>query len=157
MIGHPVRINQTGAIIPVKDIVEYDSINFPREHVLPVPVISELQLIGADPWKRKAVIFMAVTCISVLLALGTLLIWHGKNINRGETSIEAHINAKLRAAKKTCFRNPYNFGKRKNWKIFLGLVQGRTFIRHVLLPSTHSPAGTGLTWHTVNNVMEDWP
>ncbi|XP_014369857.2 palmitoyltransferase ZDHHC16 [Papilio machaon] len=157
LIGHPVRINQTGALIPIKDIVEYDSVNFPREHNLPVPITSELQLISSDPWKRKAVIFMAVTCLSVFFALGTLVIWHGKNISRGETSIESHINAKLRKTPRNVYRNPYNFGRRKNWKLFLGLIQGRTFIRHILLPSGHKPSGTGLTWHTIHNVMEDWP
>ncbi|XP_075990773.1 palmitoyltransferase ZDHHC16 [Anticarsia gemmatalis] len=157
LIGHPVRINQTGAIVPIKVIVEYDSINFPREHKLPVPPITETQRIAAHPWKRKAVVFMAVTCVAVLFALGTLTIMHGKNIGRGETSVEAHINAKLRGLQKGTFRNPYDFGKRKNWRLFLGLIQGRTFLRNVLLPSVHAPPGTGLTWHTVHNELEDWP
>lgn len=100
---------------------------------------------------------MAVTCVAVFFALGTLTIIHGKNIGRGETSVEAHINEKLRKASKESFRNPYDFGKRKNWKLFLGLIQGRTFLRHVLLPSGHSPTGTGLTWHTVHHTLEDWP
>ncbi|XP_026761016.1 palmitoyltransferase ZDHHC16 [Galleria mellonella] len=156
LIGHPVRLNQTGALVPVKVIVEYDSINFPREHNLPVPPITETQRICAHPWKRKAVIFMAVTCLSVLFALGVLSVMHGKNISRGETSVEAHINATIRKTQKS-FRNPYNFGRRKNWKLFLGLTQGRTFVKNVLFPSIHKPAGNGLTWHTVHNVSEDWP
>ncbi|XP_068618220.1 palmitoyltransferase ZDHHC16B isoform X2 [Battus philenor] len=157
LIGHPVRINQTGALIPVEVIEEYDAFNSPREHVLPVPAVSELQLIGANPLKRKAVIFMAVISLSVFFALGTLVVMHGKNISRGETSVESHINAKMRITHKSSFRNLYNFGRVKNWKIFLGLVQGRTFIRHVLLPSRHRPTGNGLTWPTVHNVLEDWP
>ncbi|XP_072931082.1 palmitoyltransferase ZDHHC16 [Epargyreus clarus] len=157
LIGHPVRINQSGALVPVDVIVEYDSINSPREHILPVPPITEAQRITAHHWKRKAVIFVAVTCVSVFMALGTLTIMHGKNIGRGETSVEAHINATLRKTQKCKFRNPYDFGRRKNWKLFFGLTQGRTFWRHVLLPSGHAPAGNGLTWHTVNNVLEDWP
>lgn len=156
LIGHPVRINQTGALVPVKVIVEYDSINFPREHDLPVPPITEAQRICANPWKKKAVIFMAVTCVSVLFALGILSIMHGKNISRGETSVEAHINETFRKKQKR-FQNPYNFGRKKNWKLFLGLTQGRTFVRHVLFPSAHRPPGNGLTWHTVHNVLEDWP
>lgn len=156
LIGHPVRMNQSGVLVPVKVIVEYDSINFPREHDLPIPPITETQRICAHPWKRKAVIFMAVTCISVFISLGTLVIMHGSNISKGETSIEAHINAKLRKTHGS-FRNPYNFGKEKNWRLFLGLTQGRTFLRHVLLPSRHTPSGNGLVWHTVHNVHEDWP
>lgn len=157
LIGHPVRMNQSGALVPIKVIVEYDSINFPREHNLPVPPITETQRIAAHPWKRKAVIFMAITCVAVFFALGTLTIMHGKQISRGETSVEGHINAKLREIQKGAFRNPYDFGRRKNWRLFLGLIQGRTFVRHVLFPSAHAPAGTGLTWHTVHNALEDWP
>lgn len=156
LIGHPVRMNQSGAFVPVKVLAEYDSINFPREHDLPMPPITEAQRIAAHPWKRKAVIFMAVTCLAVLFALGTLTHMHGKNISRGETSVEAHINAKLRKGDGN-FRNPYSFGRNKNWKLFLGLMQGRTFLRHVLLPSTHKPTGSGLVWHTVYNTLEDWP
>ncbi|XP_030031875.1 palmitoyltransferase ZDHHC16B isoform X2 [Manduca sexta] len=156
LIGHPVRMNQSGILVPVKVIVEYDSINFPREHNLPMPPVTEAQRIAAHPWKRKGVVFMAVTCVSVVLALGGLVILHAKNISRGETSVEAAINAKLRKTKKK-FRNPYDFGRRKNWKLFLGLTQGRTFLRHVLLPSSHGPAGTGIKWHTVDNTLEDWP
>lgn len=157
LIGHPVRRNQSGVLVPVNDVEEYDSIVFPRVHNLPVPDITQAQRIAADPLKKKAVIFMAVTCLAVLFALGALLIMHGKQISRGETSIEAHINADLRKKSQADFRNPYNFGVRKNWMLFLGLTQGRTFIRHVLLPSGHVPVGTGYTWHSVNYYFEDWP
>ncbi|XP_049885782.1 palmitoyltransferase ZDHHC16 [Pectinophora gossypiella] len=157
LIGHPVRINQSGVMVPVKDIAEYDSYNLPKEHDLPIPPITETQRITAHPYKRKSVVFMAVTCLAVLMALGTLVYMHGKNISRGETSVEAHINAKLMKEQPGSFRNPYDFGRTKNWKLFLGLTQGRTFVRHVLLPSRHSPSGNGLSWHTVQNVHEDWP
>jgi palmitoyltransferase len=50
--------------------------------------------------------------------------------------------------------NPYNFGRGKNWRLFLGMARGRTW-RHVLLPSTHAPIGEGLTWHTVHSDVED--
>lgn len=158
LIGHPVRLNQSGVFVPVQAIAEYDAENSPRVHNLPIPVITEAQRITADPYKRKAVVFMTIICLSVFFALGTLTLLHAKNISRGETSIESHINATLRKTHtRHQFRNPYNFGREKNWKLFLGLTQGRTFIRHVLLPSSHPPNGTGLTWHTVNNAIEDWP
>lgn len=54
--------------------------------------------------------------------------WHGKLISRGETSIESNINkaeTKRLAELRRIYHNPYNFGKKKNWKIFLGLVRGR--------------------------------
>lgn len=157
LIGHPVRVNQSGVYVPVKTIVEYDSINFPREHHLPIPHITETERIAANPWKKKAVIFMAFTCVAVLFALGTLSIMHGKNISRGETSVEAHINAKLRKSQGQAFRNPYDLGRRKNWMLFLGLIRGRSFLRHILLPSSHKPQGNGFTWHMVNDLFEDWP
>lgn len=34
--------------------------------------------------------------LGTILALGALTVWHGKLINRGETSIEANINKKER-------------------------------------------------------------
>lgn len=157
LIGHPVRLNQSGVLVPVQVIAEYDSDNFPRHHDLPVPVITEAQRITAHPWKRKAVVFMAITCVSVFFALGTLTVMHAKNIGKGETSIEAHINKLLRKTHSHRFKNPYDFGRRKNWKLFLGLTQGRTFFSHVMFPSSHPPVGNGLTWHTIHNSIEDWP
>nr|CAD7200079.1 unnamed protein product [Timema douglasi] len=51
------------------------------------------------------------------------------------------------------YENPYNFGRKKNWRIFLGLVRGRTW-RHVVFPSNHKPVGIGLTWDTVHSDSE---
>ena len=62
------------------------------------------------------------------MALGGLASWHSRLIDKGETSIEANINKaetiRLQRLGKI-YVNPYNFGSRKNWIIFLGLVQGR--------------------------------
>lgn len=157
LIGHPVRMNKSGVLVPVEVIAEYDSVIFPRVHNLPVPLVTEAQRITANPYKKKAVVFMAVICLAVLFALGSLVIMHARNINRGETSVESYINDNYRKIMGRNFRNPYDFGRKKNWKLFLGLTHGRTFIRHVLFPSSHKPVGSGLTWYTVHNVMEDWP
>ncbi|MPC38156.1 putative palmitoyltransferase ZDHHC16 [Portunus trituberculatus] len=86
--------------------------------------------------------------VSVFFSLGGLGTWHGRLISRGETSIEAHINRKEteRLAKiNQVYKNPYDFGVYENWRIFLGISQGRSVWR-VLLPSPHPPDGTGLTW-----------
>ncbi|KAJ8976557.1 hypothetical protein NQ317_014210 [Molorchus minor] len=119
--GHPVKINKTGAIIPVMD-VEY------LEHV----IIEEHDTEYVNPWRRRAIIYMALINAGVLVALGVLSLWHSQLIGRGETSIEANINkaetVRLAETGKV-YMNPYNFGTRKNWKIFLGLVQGRTFLK----------------------------
>ncbi|XP_060515951.1 palmitoyltransferase ZDHHC16A [Cylas formicarius] len=142
--GHSVKINRTGALIPVTDAILLDS-----------------SLLGEDldyeppnPWKRKAIIYMALINCGVLIALGALSTWHAQLISRGETSIEANINKAetLRLSELgKVYRNPYNFGPRKNWQLFLGLVQGRSFFRNVLLPSPHWPDGDGLTWHTIHD------
>lgn len=66
--------------------------------------------------------------VAVAIALGSLTIWHYRLIRNGETSIEAHINAsetKRLAAMGKCYSNPYNFGTRKNLRLFLGLVRRR--------------------------------
>jgi len=76
-------------------------------------------------------------------------------VNRGFHTSQPRIIAVMGNAK--CFQvyiNPYNFGRRKNWRLFLGMVRGRTW-RHVLLPSPHKPTGEGLTWHTVHSDSED--
>lgn len=54
--------------------------------------------------------------------------WHAKLIYRGETSIEAHINAKETkrlALQGKSFQNHYDFGPKKNFLLFLGLINGR--------------------------------
>jgi palmitoyltransferase len=65
---------------------------------------------------------------AVLIALGTLMTWHAKLISRGETSVESHINKsemKRLSAQGKSFFNPYDFGRKNNWRIFLGLSRGR--------------------------------
>lgn len=157
LIGHPVHMNNTGALIPVLSFPEYDNVILPREHSLPVPKLTFAQKIASDSVMRKAIIYMAIINLSVLIALGTLVYWHGILITKGETSIESYINmAEMKRLGKH-FKNPFDFGPKKNWKVFLGLVGGRSFLFHILLPSGHPPVGTGLVWHTVHDLYEDWP
>ena len=49
-----------------------------------------------DMMFHNAVIFQFILCAGVSVALGLLMMWHARLISRGETSIEAHINAKER-------------------------------------------------------------
>lgn len=76
-------------------------------------------------WKRRLIIFAALICVATFAALGALTSWHASLISRGETSIEARINAtetqKYKALGKI-YQNPYNFGPRQNWKLFLGII-----------------------------------
>uniref|UniRef100_A0A6B2E9F6 Palmitoyltransferase n=1 Tax=Phlebotomus kandelakii TaxID=1109342 RepID=A0A6B2E9F6_9DIPT len=160
--GHPVRFNISGHALPITEMNEYgeDGV-LPVHHDLPVP-----HELANNAAKHRAIIFMSIINVAVVFALGSLSIWHSKLIGRGETSIEAYINkaeTKRLAALGKNYTNPYNFGKKKNWRLFLGLVRGRSWWRHVLLPSTHKPVGTGLIWHTVPHesellqVEDDWP
>ena len=43
-----------------------------------------------------AVLYQFILCSGVTLALGLLMLWHGRLISRGETSIEMHINSSQR-------------------------------------------------------------
>ncbi|KAK3585452.1 hypothetical protein CHS0354_003299 [Potamilus streckersoni] len=99
---------------------------------------------------HHAVLYEFILCSGVTFALGLLLFWHTRLIHSGQTSIEVHINQKeINKFKKKnlVYKNPYNYGWNKNWQVFLGFTDTRSFIRHVLLPSSHLPEGDGLTWH----------
>ncbi|XP_061914107.1 palmitoyltransferase ZDHHC16A isoform X5 [Entelurus aequoreus] len=70
-------------------------------------------------------------------------------LTRGETSIEKYINhkEKSRLAKMgQVYKNPFNYGKLNNWKVFFGVEKRSHWMTRVLLPSTHSPLSDGLTW-----------
>ncbi|XP_017846080.1 palmitoyltransferase ZDHHC16 [Drosophila busckii] len=158
--GQPVKFNLSGHVIPVTHPHEYDDILMPPAvHNLPTPVVD---LEASSVIRRRALWFMAFTNVAVVMALGTLCTWHAKLITRGETSVEAHINqaeSKRLLQEERIYINPYNFGTKKNWKLFLGLVRGRSFWRTVLLPSWHKPEGNGLSFHTVHDAPfeDEWP
>ncbi|KAJ8923492.1 hypothetical protein NQ315_010070 [Exocentrus adspersus] len=149
--GHSVKINKTGALIPVTDVQYLDTALLDDdqsfEHI--------------SPWRRRAIIYMTLINTGVFVALGVLSLWHSQLIGKGETSIEANINkaeTSRLAELGRIYVNPYNFGTKKNWRIFLGLVQGRTFFKNVIFPSAHEPIGDGLTWHTIHDEnIDEWP
>ncbi|XP_074641614.1 palmitoyltransferase ZDHHC16-like isoform X2 [Tubulanus polymorphus] len=104
-----------------------------------------------------SIVYEFMLCSGVTVALGLLVLWHARLISRGETSIEVHINKSDAGRMKKIglvHRNPYNFGFIKNWKMFLGLSNGRSFWRHILLPSTHKPMGDGLTWESTTYKLD---
>ncbi|CAK8685473.1 unnamed protein product [Clavelina lepadiformis] len=96
-----------------------------------------------------SIVYVWILCSAVSLALGCLTLWHVFLISRGETSIEKLLNQKernrLRKQKKN-FRNPFNKGFVDNWKEMLGFHDYRSFVFHVLLPSSHVPNGDGINW-----------
>ncbi|XP_049927098.1 palmitoyltransferase ZDHHC16A isoform X2 [Epinephelus moara] len=102
-----------------------------------------------DKMIHKSIIYMWVLTSTVGLALGALTFWHAMLISRGETSIEKHINSKetKRLARRgRVYRNPFNYGRLNNWKVFFGVEKRSHWVTRVLLPSGHAPLGDGLTW-----------
>ncbi|XP_046658649.1 palmitoyltransferase ZDHHC16-like isoform X2 [Homalodisca vitripennis] len=145
LVGHPVRFNNSGS----EPVVEWDEEMESRS-----PPASQSPEVM---WRRRSIIFMAFICSGAFVALGCLSSWHANLIARGETSIEAHINkseTKRLAKLNKIYINPYNFGRDKNWRKFLGLERGRSWW-HLLLPSRHKPEGDGLTWDSVFSVTEE--
>lgn len=111
-----------------------------------------------SPLRRYFVMLESLLSAGVFLALGALSVWHGRLISRGETSIEAHINAKETkrlALWNQVYSNPYDRGVKRNWILFLGL-DGRS-LRHLLLPSTHLPYSDGLTWRHLYTNLDTTP
>lgn len=102
-----------------------------------------------DKMIHKSIIYMWVLTSTVGVALGALTLWHAMLISRGETSIEKHLNrreAERMAERGKVYRNPYNYGRLNNWKVFLGVEKRSHWLTRVLLPSGHTPHGDGLTW-----------
>ncbi|XP_007240453.1 palmitoyltransferase ZDHHC16A isoform X2 [Astyanax mexicanus] len=102
-----------------------------------------------DRMFHKSVIYMWVLTSTVAVALGGLTVWHAILISRGETSIERHINskeAKYMTKRGKIYKNPYNYGKLNNWKVFFGVEKKSHWLTRVLLPSGHVPYGDGLAW-----------
>ncbi|XP_062376125.1 palmitoyltransferase ZDHHC16A isoform X2 [Sardina pilchardus] len=102
-----------------------------------------------DKLLNKSIIYMWVLTSTVSVALGGLTLWHAMLISRGETSIERHINKKevKRLSKRgKVYKNPYNYGRLNNWKLFLGVEKRSHWVTRVLLPSSHPPYGDGMTW-----------
>lgn len=142
--GHPVKINNNFEIIPVTEMMDHLS-----NEELDEIAQQEFKL-KIKEYRRKLIIFCALICVAGLLILGGLAWWHGKLITKGETSIEARINAKeiiKYAAEGKTYQNPYDFGYKENWKIFFGLKERGWSC--VLFPSRHRPRGDGLTWETI--------
>ncbi|XP_072177705.1 palmitoyltransferase ZDHHC16-like [Diadema setosum] len=116
---------------------------------VPPPVV-KYSLTASESIYHKAVVVQFFICLGVVFALGTLTVWHALLVSKGETSIEQHINNSERKRLKEVniiYRNPYDFGFKQNWRILLGIdAPHRTFLRHVILPSSHLPEGDGIHW-----------
>ncbi|GIY95902.1 palmitoyltransferase ZDHHC16A [Caerostris extrusa] len=97
---------------------------------------------------HSCVVYAALLCVAVLFVVGGLLSWHARLISKGETSIESHINKKETARylkEGKIYKNPYNFGAAKNWKIFLRIDYRRPWW-YVFIPFIEEPIGDGMQW-----------
>ena len=77
---------------------------------------------------RAVAVTEAILCAGILAALSALVEWHSRLISEGETSIENLTNKDDREAKRlegNIFVNPHDYGTYENWRIFLGLSEGR--------------------------------
>uniref|UniRef100_T1IIZ3 Palmitoyltransferase n=1 Tax=Strigamia maritima TaxID=126957 RepID=T1IIZ3_STRMM len=133
------------------DLPEHNSTIMNFLVLKPEPDPSFITWIKQTEFYHNAIMYLAFLCVGVLLTLGSLVVWHVYLISNGQTSIEALINKaeKIRCSKdKKAFLNPYDFGLKENWRLFMGLHDGRNW-RHVVFPSWHKPIGTGLQWPNV--------
>jgi palmitoyltransferase len=92
---------------------------------------------------------MFFVCLGVTGALTILGGWHVYLVSFSETTIEFYTNKRTaRRMKKEgqVFKNMYHYGCWNNWVLFFGLGGGRSFYRHVLLPSSHKPYHDGMEW-----------
>lgn len=113
---------------------------------------NDLEMEYVDKYFHNAVLYEFILASGVVVAISLLLAWHIRMISSNETNIEIHINKKETTRLKALgikYKNPYHYGVINNWRVFLGLTNGRTFWRHILFPSRHKPDGDGLTWPQV--------
>jgi len=106
-------------------------------------------------WRHRFIVIEAIITILLFLLLGLLIRYHAKLITNGETCIERHENRKAREHYRNLnrhYRNPYDFGSRTNWRIFLGFDRNRNPWRHILLPSSYPPIGDGFSWTTIHDL-----
>uniref|UniRef100_A0A0V0J303 Palmitoyltransferase n=1 Tax=Schistocephalus solidus TaxID=70667 RepID=A0A0V0J303_SCHSO len=83
-----------------------------------------LWILGLQAYVHRLLVALyRVSLLLLCFSIG-LLVWHGRLIGRGETSIEYHQNCQLARRMRRrhlVFRNYYDFGWQRNWMRFLGL------------------------------------
>ncbi|GFG33078.1 hypothetical protein Cfor_12103 [Coptotermes formosanus] len=77
--GHPVHFNNSGLIPLMASLGN-------------VSLLETTELYEGRSLRQSCLMYMAFINTGVLIALGSLTLWHARLISRGETSIEANIN-----------------------------------------------------------------
>ncbi|XP_077585729.1 palmitoyltransferase ZDHHC16A isoform X1 [Stigmatopora nigra] len=125
------------------------------DYVTPAPPYS-----FKEKMMDKSIIYMWVLTSTVAVVLGALTTWHALLISRGETSIEKHTNSNEKSRMEKIgqvYKNPFDYGKLHNWKVFLGVKKRSHWLTRVLLPSGHLPLEDGLTWENLTLKKEPIP
>nr|SVE94253.1 EOG090X06RJ [Simocephalus serrulatus] len=154
IFGAPVILHELTMSDPSAELIGFPVFNN-GSHLLPEGV-EDLETPPPRPksWRRAVAITETILCSGILAALGALLCWHARLISRGETSIENLTNKYDRENKQLAgevFENLFDYGSRENWRIFLGLSEGRTWWC-VFFPSVHPPRGDGIHWNFKHDV-----
>ncbi|CAK5078305.1 unnamed protein product [Meloidogyne enterolobii] len=115
---------------------------------------------GHGPSTLVSIIFAAyLLCLIVFVMIGGFFYWNFVLISFGDTYLGVIINAPTLKGLVNMFFFPCrNEHFHENWRRFLGLdVGNRTFIRHILLPSSHDASGyfewTGRVRDDYNNKL----
>ena len=97
--------------------------------------------------RQKSIIFETVVTILLFILVFFLLRYHYKNISKGQTCIESHINTKEKE-KNPKYCNPYDLGFYENWYRFLNVDSELSSWINVLLPSEFMPDSNGYDCNT---------
>uniref|UniRef100_A0A915C0B8 Palmitoyltransferase n=1 Tax=Parascaris univalens TaxID=6257 RepID=A0A915C0B8_PARUN len=133
-------------------LILFSNYNAFREHLaaihLPQSAPFCVEQVELAPWREwmcdnMAEFISSFVCFDYGLAVLLVLVLGGLGgfdvylISIGETLIDFMQDADERRSLRN-WRSSYDLGFKKNWLRFLGLKNGRSFIRYILLPSSHS-------------------
>lgn len=87
-------------------------------------------------------------CVFIFIAINILFWFQFYLIITGQTSVEYHLNKRLKSKafkEGRQFRNPYDLGLSRNFKTFYGLEQGDWWFKW-LIPSMTRTKGNGIEY-----------
>lgn len=117
---------------------------------LPVHELIRLGDLSRQGYLSTLVDFAFVLSITIWLALSGLLGWQSYLISTGQSNVEFYINRenkrKAAAAHEQWSGNVYDQGWKRNWILFLGLLDGTKSWLRLLCPVTQTPVGDGIDW-----------
>eukprot|EP01102_Stenamoeba_stenopodia_P012568 TRINITY_DN398_c0_g1_i1.p1 TRINITY_DN398_c0_g1~~TRINITY_DN398_c0_g1_i1.p1 ORF type:complete len:225 (-),score=11.76 TRINITY_DN398_c0_g1_i1:129-803(-) len=97
---------------------------------------------------RGGIIFQFILTVSVMIAVGALLLWHFYLLLTNQTTIEFYHNSELSrhaSARGEPFVNEYDLGYRRNFQLFFGHSK---YLCSFLLPTTKASPGDGIVYES---------